>query len=291
MKKLLKGALALFVMAGSLPMIAQDDGARPASKMLQIYVEKVKPGHSAAHEKVELGWPKAYRASKNPASYLAMTSISGPNEAWFISGYDSYEAMEKQSQAEDGDATLTAELSRLSAADGEHLEGARSITARFREDMSLRPALNIGDYRYLMVTTVHIRPGTLGNYTEMRKAIKAAHEQTGMKDYYSVFEVQSGLVGPAFLIMIPMKSLKEVDGFGPMHTSAKYKEALGGTEGDKKMNEWATATVISSESAIFKFSPKMSVAPANYHIGNAEYWNPKPIAVKATKPVQVADKK
>jgi hypothetical protein len=283
MRKVAMGVLGAFLMAGVLPAVAQDDGARPAPKLIQIYREMVKPGRGAAHAKLEAGWPKAYKASKNSAHYLAMTSITGPNEAWFVSGYDSYEAMEKQTKAEESDTALSAELSRLQAADGEFLESTRSITARFREELSLRPPLNMGSYRYLSVTTIRVRPGMGSKFIELRKIIKAAHEKAGMKDYYSVFEVQSGMSGPAFLIFVPMKSLKEVDEAGPLHTSAAYREALGGDDGEKKMTELASAAVMSNEGAIFGFSPKMSVPPPEYLSGNADYWNPKPTMAATPK--------
>lgn len=289
MKKCLMGACALTLLVSTA--FAQGDGAMPAPKLLQIFRETVKPGRNAAHEKLEAGWPKAYKASKSPAQYLAMTSMTGPNEAWYVSGYDSYEAWEKQSKAEMADSALAAETMRLSTADGEMLDNVRSVTALFREDLSLRPALNIGSYRYMNVVTVRVRPGFQGKYAEARKMIKAAHEKSGLKDYYSIFEVQSGMTGPAFLIFIPMKSLKEADDARMMHNSAAYKEAMGGDEGDKKMTEMATAAIISNESAIFAFSPKMSSAPANYSMGgNEDYWNPKPVMAMKPKGVPVAKK-
>src|SRR6266567_4898751 len=282
MRKILTGGLALLFLSSALPVFAQDYGARPAPNLLQIFREVVKPGKTVAHEKIETGWPKAYKASKNSAHYLAMTSLTGPSEAWFLSGYPSYEAWEKQSKAEEGDASLSAELSRLQAADGEVLETTSSLTAKFREDLSLRPPLNIGNYRYMNVVTVRVRPGMVDKFVEMRKIIKAAHEKAGMKDYYSVFAVQSGMAGPAFLIFIPMKSLKEADEAGPLHDSAAYKEALGGEAGDKKLSELAAASIINNESAIFAFNPKMSVPPPEYSMGaDANYWNPKP-AMAAT---------
>ncbi len=286
MRKTVTGALALLMLAFAFPLLAQEKGATPAPNILQIYREVVKPGRAAAHEKVEVGWPKAFRASKNSPHYLAMTSITGPTEAWFVAGYPSYEAWEKETKAQEADPAMSAELSRLSAADGELLDNATSITARFREDISLRPALNIGDYRYINVVTVRVRPGMNDKFLEMRKIIKAAHEKAGMKDYYSIFAVQSGMPGPAYLIFIPMKSLKEADEAGPAHESAAYKEALGGEAGDKKLSELAAAAIMSNESSIFAFNPKMSVPPENYSVGaeNAAYWNPKPVVAATSKP-------
>jgi hypothetical protein len=292
MRKTLISALATFVLAGAFPLMAQDNGARPAPKILQIYRESVKPGHTAAHEKTEVGWPKAFKAGKSSSAYLAMTTMTGPSEAWFLSGYPSYEAWEKQRKADDANTMMTAELDRLSTADGEHLEKTNSITAMFREDLSMRPALNIGDYRYMSVSIVRVRPGMVPKYVEMRKAIKAAHEKTGMKDYYSVFAIQSGMPGPAFLIFVPMKSLKEADEAGPLHNSAAYKEAMGGDEGEKKMSEMASASIINSESYLFAFSPKMSVPPPEYSMGgNADYWAPKAVMAATTKSKTTASAK
>lgn len=290
MKRYLLGTLAL-MLCGTASLFAQDDGAMAAPKLIQIYREMVKPGHNAAHEKTEMGWPKAHKASKVPAHYLAMTSITGQNEAWYTSGYESYEAWEKQLNAEMGDAVLSAELSRLTTADGDHLEGWRSIVARFREELSLRPPINIGSYRYMTIVTVRVRPGLQGKFVEARKAIKAAHEKAGLKDYYSIFEVQSGMMGPTYLIFIPMKSLKEADEAAVMHQSAAYQEAMGGDEGNKKVSELNAAAIISNESMMLAFSPKMSNPPANYMKGgNAEYWNPKP-AMAAKPKAAAAEKK
>lgn len=283
MKKLATGAFCLFVLSVTLPLFAQDDGARPAPQVLQIFREVVKPGRTAAHATVEAGWPKAFRNSKNPSHYLGMVSLTGPTEAWFMAGYPSYEAWEKETHAQQEDAALSAEMDRLSETDGNLLENVRSVTAHFRDDLSMRPPLNIGAYRYLNVVTVRVRPGTVNKFEDMRKMIKAAHEKTGMKDYYSVFEVQSGMPGPTFLIFIPMKSLKEADESGPLHTSDAYKEALGGEEGQQKLRDFAAASVMYNESAIFAFSPKMSNPPPEYSLADAGFWNPTPMMPKKTK--------
>lgn len=283
MRKIAMGALALLVVSSVLPVAAQDDGARPAPNVLQIFKESVKPGRTAAHEKIEVSWAKAFRNSKNAPHYLAMTSITGAPEAWFVSGYPSYEAWETQTKALQSDATLSAEDSRLSALDGDVLDSSRGLTARFREELSHRPPINIGAYRYMNVITVRVRPGNAPKFVEMRKMIKAAHEKAGLKDYYSIFEVQSGMSGPTFLIFIPMKSLKEADEAGPLHTSAAYKEALGGDEADKKLAELASAAIMNNESTLFVFNPGMSVPPPEYSIADAGFWNPKPVVAATQK--------
>lgn len=277
MKRFTATVVLLGLALAAFPLFAQDTGARPAPKILQIVIEDVKPGHSAAHETTEMGWPKAFRASKVKINYLAMTSISGRNEAWYVTGFDSLEAWEKQRNAEQADAVLSAEFDRLSAADSEHISGLRNVVARFREDLSHRPALNLGNYRYVNVVTVRVRAGQVNQFEAARKRIKAAHEKTGMTDYFSVFQIVSGMRAPTFLVIIPMKSLAEADAFPALHNSAAYKEAMGGELGEQKTSELLGASVLDNESTIFAFSPKMSLPSAEYIAADPGFWTPKAV--------------
>lgn len=265
----------------AMPLLAQNAGEQPAPKILQIVIEDVKAGHGAAHEMTETGWPKAYSGSKAPINYMAMTAITGGSEAWFVTGFPSMEAWEKQRRAEEADATLSAELTRLSAADSEHISSIHNVVGRFREDMSHRPPLNIGNYRYINVVKVRVRPGQVSKFVEARKMVKAAHEKAGLTDYYSVFEVVSGMPAPTFLIFIPMKSLAEADAAPGLHTSAAYKEAMGGDLGDQKINDLITASVIDNEGTIFAFSPKMSLPTPEVVAAAPEFWSPKPLVAAA----------
>jgi hypothetical protein len=79
-------------------------------KILQIGREELKPGKGAAHVKNEMGWPAAYRKAGSKSSTLAITSAS---EAWFLSPYESFAALEAQTKADEGDAVLSAEVDRL----------------------------------------------------------------------------------------------------------------------------------------------------------------------------------
>jgi hypothetical protein len=45
-------------------------------------------------------WASAYAKLKLPAGNLAMTSLTGPPEAWFLMGYPSWEEWEKAMKAQ-----------------------------------------------------------------------------------------------------------------------------------------------------------------------------------------------
>ena len=278
MRRTLLTVLAVVLLLSvAWPAMAQE-GAPP--NVIQIYREEVKPGKGAAHEKVEAGWPRAFAKAKSPTHYLAMTSVSGPTEAWFITGHDSLAAWEKDTQNNDKNPALSAELLQLSAQDGELLSNVRSVVAVYRPEMSYRAnGINIGEMRYFYVTTVRLRPGS--SYSDMNKITLAAHEKANVPERWAVFQVTYGMPSGTYLFIQPLKSLAEVDAFPQTHGEA-YQAAIG-EDGTKKLRELANAGVISTETNIFAFSPKMSYPSEKTIAADPAFWAPKPKA-PAAKP-------
>src|ERR1700693_4978399 len=96
-------------------------------KILTITREFVKPGKSGnAHEKTESMFVSAMAAAKWPTHYLAMDSVSGKPRSLFFTGYESFEAWEKDVRAVEKNATLSAALDRAIEADGPLLDSVES---------------------------------------------------------------------------------------------------------------------------------------------------------------------
>lgn len=262
--------------------VAQESGAvRPPPKILQIYVESVKPGKTAAHEKIEVGWPAAFAKAKWPSHYLGMTSMSGLPEAWFVAPYESFAAVETDQQSVGKNPTLAKELDRLATADGDVLTGTRSIYARYRPELSYKPEVEIGKMRYLSFTIVTLKPGYDSAFADNRKLIVDAHVKAGLEDHFAVYEVVTGIPAPAYLLVIPMRSLQEVDAFKEIHDGKAYRDAVG-EPGRQQMREFARVGVVSAENRLFAFSPKMSYPAEEWVASDPEFWKPK--VVTATKP-------
>ncbi|MBI3668973.1 MAG: hypothetical protein HY237_04235 [Acidobacteria bacterium] len=267
-------AACLFLSTTSIAL-AQEQAPSGPPKVLQIYREEVKPGKGAAHEKVEAGWPRAFANVKSPTHYLAMVSVTGPSEAWFVTGFDSLAAWEKDRLATEKNPALTAELDQLGAKDGELLSSVRSIVASYREELSYRATgVNLGQMRYFYVTTFRIRPGHENDFVEANKIIRAAHEKANVPEHWAVFQVLSGLPSGTYLTFQPLQSLAEVDTFPQTHGKT-YQEATG-DEGRQKLRELTSAGMLSSETSIFLFSPKMSYVSKETAAADPGFWTPKP---------------
>ena len=261
---------------------AQSQAPSAPPPVLQIFREEVKPGKTATHAKVEAGWPRAFANAKSTTHYLAMTSVTGPNEAWFLSGFPSLAAWEQDQKNNDGNAALSAELTRLSQQDGELLNSVRSIAAVYRSELSYRPGVSVGTMRYFLVTTIRVRPGFENDFVESWKMVVAAHEKANMNEHWAMYQVTAGGPAGTFLYFGALKSLAEVDSSVGMHSADTYQNAVG-DEGRKRLREMNRAGTLNSETNYFAFSPSMSYPSPEFIAADPSFWTPKPV-VAAKKP-------
>jgi len=286
MKKIVLLAPLAFLV-GVLPAVAQPAASAPP-KILQIFREEVKVGKTAAHQNVEVGWPKAFAQAKWPTYYLAATSMTGPAEAWYMTGYTSYAAYEADQQSLEKATALFAETQRLSALDGELLTQGRGMLASFRDDLSYNTGVNLAKMRYFTISVARVRPGHDAEFVEARKLVKAAHDKAGLTDGAAIYQVTAGAPSGTYLVLVARASLEELDRNDAIHGDA-YRQALGGEAGQKRLAELQSSALISSESNHFAFSPAMSYSSPQLIAGDPAFWAPKP-AVPA-KPAAVADSK
>src|SRR5580692_4680924 len=152
MKKLTPLSLGLCLLfIGSGIASAQENMGPP--KVLVIQRAFLKPGKGGnAHMKTEGMFVSAMTAAKWPTHYFGMDSLSGASRALFFMGYPSFEAWEKDTLAEQKNATLSAALDRANVADGDLLTAYESSTSVYRDDMSLHSNVDIAHFRYFEVS-------------------------------------------------------------------------------------------------------------------------------------------
>ncbi|HEV2064458.1 MAG TPA: hypothetical protein VGS00_07905 [Thermoanaerobaculia bacterium] len=282
MKKSLSFPLVIVLVLSATSSLLAQTPAAPGGppKVLQIFREEVKPGKSVAHEKWETGWPRAFAKANWPTRFLAITSLSGPSEAWFLTGHESFAAWEKDRQNFDKAAALKAEDDRLSAGDGEFLSASRSIVAALREDLSNKPNITLGKMRYFRIVMYRVRPGHETDFADAAKIVREAYEKAKVDFPWAVYQIVSGMPGPTYLVFAPMKSLEEIDA---AQARSKTIQEAEGEENGKKLQKLSSDGFLTTESNIYAFSPKMSYVAPEVASADPDFWTPKPAAAPAAK--------
>jgi hypothetical protein len=241
-------------------------------KLLTIYCEQVKVGCNAEHSKHEAGWPAAYEKAKSPDYYLAMTSLTGPNEAWYLIPSESHAAFGESMKREDKNPVLGAKLAKLARGDAKYISGARGMQAIAQTELSVGTFPDLSKARYYEVTVFRVRPGHDQQFQAAAKAYAAARHRAAPNAGYRVYQVLAGMTGATYLIISSVEDYAEFD---QMLTAdmATWKEA---TAEEKELLQTAGAeALVSTESNRFRVDPRQSYVPKETREKDREFWLPK----------------
>ena len=286
MKRTMGFCLVVALLAGSavtLTAQAGGDGVMPPPKVLVVYREFMKPGKGGSpHAKTESLFVQAFTAAKWPTHYITVDSMSGRPRSLFLIGYDSFEAWEKDNKATEKNATLSAALDKAAIADGEMLSSTDGGVFTYRADYSLRPDVNIAQYRYFEISRFVIKPGHDKEWDDLVKMYTDAYTKIDPNARWATYSSMYGADnGGVYVVFTPMKSLAEVD--AEVADGKKFEEAMG-ADGMKKVAELSAACLQESQTNLFAFNPKLSYASDDWIKSDPTFWKPKPAAAAAKKP-------
>ncbi|NYF91252.1 hypothetical protein RBB79_16655 [Tunturiibacter empetritectus] len=265
--------LLFFGLAGSVAVTASAQEKTIASqKILTIQREYTKPGkEGAAHEKSEAAFSKAMADAKVTDHYYALTSLSGRPRVLFLSTYPSFAEIEAERKKVNGNASLSAELDRANEADGDLLAETNSSMWIRRDDMSLNQGYRVGA-RYEELTQFVVRPGHMGEWTELVKLVIGAYKKGVPDAHWGTYEMVYG-GGSTFLVITTLRSGEEID--SNFAKDPKFIEALG-PEGLKRLEALEASCVESRQSNLFRIAPTMSYPPEQLVQAEPDFWTPKP---------------
>jgi hypothetical protein len=279
MKKITGLLLGSYLLLGGIGVtVAQEPP--PPPKVLAVTREFVKPGKSGAlHEKAESAFVQAMMHAKWPTHYLAVSSITGRPRVLFLTGYDSFEAWEKDVLAEQANSALSAATDKAAVADGELLSDMDSSALVFSEEYSLRANVDIPHMRYFEISLYRVRPGHDGDWNTIVKMVKAAYDK--IPDvHFATFHAAYGQEGNTYVVFTPMKTAAEIDkGFA----QDKQFQANMGEEGLKKFSELLAGAIEFSQHNLFAFTPSMSYVSDEWIKADPNFWKPKSQPVTSKK--------
>lgn len=234
--------------------------------VLGIQIEEVKLGHSSEHAVTEAGWPAALQKAKSAFPYIALASLSGKPEVWFVTPFESH-AKVAESMAEGGEA-LASELSRLSRADADHLTGLRSLHLVARKDLSHGAFPDTARQRFYEITTFRVRPGGEDAFAAAAKAFAAAAGRAAPGVAYRVYEVTAGMPSPTYLVFSSTVSFADFDKM--MADGAATMKAMTPQEQDAMQKFGPQANSI--ETNRFRLDPDMSYVPQSVRDQDPKFW-------------------
>jgi hypothetical protein len=269
--------LTLLLVVGGAPAFAQ---TLPTTQpnLLQIIREDVKTGHGADHTKTEAGWPAAFEKAKSPHFYLALASMTGANEVWYVVPYESHAAMADEMKLSNDDPVLAAELARLSKVDAEHITATRTILAAARKDLSRGTFPDAAKQRFYEVTIFRVRPGHEASFAAAAKAYGSAAGRAAPETSFRVYEVTAGMPGPTYLVF------SSVPAFGHFDRTMSEGEATMNGFSDEEKAAFAKfhEGLVNAETHRFRLDPEMSYVPAAVRSQDAAFWMPKKPGMKST---------
>jgi hypothetical protein len=281
MKKWLRSIAGLsLALAGSLAVQAQTP-AVPPPNILSVQTDNIKPNEDGPYDKVASEYPALSRQLKDPTHVLAMEALTGSPQAMYLSGYDSYEALQKNEEWLLGDAAIDAKFDALDAREAPYLSEIHHTIWHYRPDLSNNVAgADIPHSHYWEVVIFHMRPGHGEQFEGLTKLYRNANLKIGQNIPWAAYE---GLMGvtDAYLVLVPMTSLKEKD------TGLAHEKDFGaalGDEGRGQMNKLSEESVASVEDNIWMVIPEWSYVEKSWIEADPQYWAPEPAAKPAPKP-------
>lgn len=263
----LVAALAL----ASLPSALAQGMPKSQPKLLTIVREEVKVGRAAEHARHEAGWPAAYEKAKSPDYYLALSSITGSPEVWYLIPAESHAQIAESMKRDDQDPILSAELARLALADAEFVHRVTTINAIARPDLSFGTFPELAKARFFEITQFRLRPGAGEVFEKAVKAYGAAMKRAAPNASYRTYQVIAGIAGPTVLV------ISSVENFGAFDkTMADDMAAFQGATPEEKavFEKWGDA-VVSEETHRFRLDPQQSYVSKEVRAQDPAFWQAK----------------
>ena len=266
-------------LAGSLAVHAQTPPVPPPN-ILDVEMINLKPDLDGPYDKVASEYPALSEQLKDPTHVLAMEALTGTPRAIYLSGYDSFEALQKSEEWLIGDAATDAKFDAQDAREAPYISEVHHTLWHYRPDLSNNgTGADIPHSHYWEVMIFHMRSGHAEQFEELTKLYRDANLKIGQNTPWSAYEGMMG-VTDAYLVLVPMTSLKDED------TALAHKKQFGaalGDEGKRRINKLSEENVTSVEDNLWMVNPEWSYVEKSWIESDPQYWSSEPAARPAPK--------
>ena len=276
--------ILLFLATFMRSLRAQDttaDASNPGPpKFLNMIHQELKPGRIGAYNELETSIARIYNREAIPVFWVELESITGPSEVLYLNLFNSSEEMAMAVSALSAGLAAHPELAQMQdRLLQENISNATSVLGVRRDDMGYRAnTIDLSKMRALRLSTVFAHPGYERAFMETEWSMSEASEKVHAQAAWAVYEIVGGLPEPAFVIVTPMQSLREVDDI--FKTSQALRQAEGGVL-QQHLQELARVAFGTSDTRLFSVGQKMSHVSKEFAASDADFWAPATISAPA----------
>jgi hypothetical protein len=258
--------------AVTLSFLSFASGFAQHAPVIQVIRETVKEGKGAAHQKTEMEYVRAFQKAKSSGYYVALESLSGPNQVLFVAPMESF-AFQEQMRNDAEKDPLKTDLEMAEAHDGELRESSHTMWAVYRDEMSYRPeAFEHEKARFVSIATYRIRFGKEEEMMKSAKMILDAYKKANLQISLLCYQAIAGAPAGTYLFFESMDSLKVMDGM--QSRSKAYREAMG-QDNLRQLMGSASELFTFVENNLFAINPKMSYVSKKTQDADPAFWRSK----------------
>ena len=131
-----------------MPMSAQQH----PPQILEIHRDFLKPGSEAEFRQVEEDAARICRELKCPHPYVALETLAGPREVWWLNGYESEAEVKQVAAAYTANTPLMAALKRILERKKDLILEPVEVFTHYRADLSSGAAWSVSPGRFVVIT-------------------------------------------------------------------------------------------------------------------------------------------
>jgi hypothetical protein len=239
-------------------------------KILNIVHQLLIPGKGSAYSQLLDHISKTYDQAQIPVYWIQAQSLTGSYGEMSLNVFGSFanaeEAINTLAQTVASHPALAQMQEQLLG----YVSSETNAIAARRDDISYRvPSIDFSKARILRVATILVRQGHEDEFSEAMKNLSAAYGKLNADAPWVTYQVNAGAPSTTFVILMPMRSLKEMDDY------VARTRALRDAEGDPvylHLQEIARNAYVSWDSEIYIVNAAVSHVSDDFAAGDPQFW-------------------
>src|SRR6185437_11243166 len=242
------------------------DSATLPPKLIEIHREYVRPGKLGDYDGIEADAAKSCQRLNCPASYLGITSITGPSQVWFVSWFDTYAAIEQARAAYAQNSALRDAAQSVTERKGALVKRPETLFAEYRPGLSYGSNTSLPAAHYFWIQIVKVLPGRSRDFEAFRRSERLADERAQAGDTVYVYHVTSGASGSVYLVLTLARSLQEADNLAQLRIQERRAPE------QESASRLVAASVTSTANYLFRPEPAISYLPKSWTDADPDFW-------------------